>query len=258
MSHGPRPDLTISIERPGSRRMRGLDRPGDRRGHGRHRERGEHPRPGPGDSSRVAAPSAMPPWPSWPSSRCTATRSCRSSPSAAAAAGTRAPDPSIPTLQQLEDEGLVTVEDRDGRRTFALTDAGRTAAAAIPAERPCRAAASAATTSRGLVRELGVAAMQVDPRRDARPPRPTARTILTEARRALYRLLRRRRQRPPPRPDPRGTGGRGGSRSHLVDTDASPDRYSQRRRSSRGCAGRPGTGRRSSTIRVTAKAIIAM
>ena len=28
MSHGPRPDLTISIERPGSRRMRGLDGPG--------------------------------------------------------------------------------------------------------------------------------------------------------------------------------------------------------------------------------------
>ena len=29
-----------------------------------------------------------------------------------------------PTLQQLEDEGLVTAEDRDGRQTFALTDSG--------------------------------------------------------------------------------------------------------------------------------------
>jgi DNA-binding PadR family transcriptional regulator len=30
-----------------------------------------------------------------------------------------------PTLQQLEDEGLVTVAERDGRRTFSITDAGR-------------------------------------------------------------------------------------------------------------------------------------
>jgi DNA-binding PadR family transcriptional regulator len=31
-----------------------------------------------------------------------------------------------PALAQLEDEGLVRVEERDGRRTYALTDAGRT------------------------------------------------------------------------------------------------------------------------------------
>jgi DNA-binding PadR family transcriptional regulator len=30
-----------------------------------------------------------------------------------------------PALAQLEDEGLVQVEERDGRRTYALTDAGR-------------------------------------------------------------------------------------------------------------------------------------
>src|SRR5881275_2840711 len=30
-----------------------------------------------------------------------------------------------PTLQQLEDEGLVTVEESDGKRRFSLTDAGR-------------------------------------------------------------------------------------------------------------------------------------
>jgi DNA-binding PadR family transcriptional regulator len=31
-----------------------------------------------------------------------------------------------PALAQLEDEGLVRVEERDGRRTYVLTDAGRT------------------------------------------------------------------------------------------------------------------------------------
>src|SRR6476659_2912491 len=35
-----------------------------------------------------------------------------------------------PTLQLLEDEGLIHGDDVDGRKTYALTDAGRTAAAA--------------------------------------------------------------------------------------------------------------------------------
>jgi DNA-binding PadR family transcriptional regulator len=34
-----------------------------------------------------------------------------------------------PTLQLFEDEGLVKAEERDGKRVFALTDAGRAAAA---------------------------------------------------------------------------------------------------------------------------------
>ena len=75
-----------------------------------------------------------------------------------------------PTLQQLEDEGLVTVEDRDGRRTFALTDAGRTAATAIPAERPW-SRSGGGDDLRGLVQELGVAALQV-----SRVGSPTARS----------------------------------------------------------------------------------
>lgn len=92
-----------------------------------------------------------------------------------------------PTLQQLEDEGLVTVEDRDGRRTFALTDAGRTAAAATPADRPW------SRRERGddlgsLARELGIAAIQVA-RVGTPAAQDAARTILTDARRNLYRLL---------------------------------------------------------------------
>ena len=39
-----------------------------------------------------------------------------------------------PTLQQLEDEQLVSVEEIDGRRTFQLTDAGRSAAATNPTQ----------------------------------------------------------------------------------------------------------------------------
>ncbi len=92
-----------------------------------------------------------------------------------------------PTLQQLEDEGLVTVEDRDGRRTFALTDAGRTAAEAIPVDRPW-ARRERGDDLGGLARELGIAAIQVA-RVGTPAAQDSARTILTDARRSLYRLL---------------------------------------------------------------------
>src|SRR5437870_6495489 len=41
-----------------------------------------------------------------------------------------------PTLQQLEDEGLVRSSEVDGRRVYSLTDEGRSAVAAAPAARP--------------------------------------------------------------------------------------------------------------------------
>jgi len=96
-----------------------------------------------------------------------------------------------PTLQQLEDEGLIVADERDGRRTFSLTEAGSTAAASLPSDRPWARPDGAAGDEpdlRGLARELGIAAMQV-----TRVGSPTAigeaRTILTDARRQLYRLL---------------------------------------------------------------------
>ncbi len=92
-----------------------------------------------------------------------------------------------PTLQQLEDEGLVVVEDRDGRKTFALTEAGRTAAAAIPAE-PAWTRREGGDDLRGLARELGIAAMQVT-RIGSPAANGAARKVLTDARRDLYRLL---------------------------------------------------------------------
>ena len=93
-----------------------------------------------------------------------------------------------PTLQQLEDERLVSVEELEGRRTFQLTDTGRTAAAEqsdVPAWSGERGGGD---DLRGLGRELGMAALQV-----ARVGSPKAvdeaRRILTDARRSLYRLL---------------------------------------------------------------------
>jgi Transcriptional regulator PadR-like family len=96
-----------------------------------------------------------------------------------------------PTLQQLEDERLVSVEEIDGRRTFRLTDAGRTAASAQPGPQGDGAWTGGRGRSgdlHGLTRELGVAAMQV-----ARVGSPAAidaaGAILSAARRDLYRVL---------------------------------------------------------------------
>jgi DNA-binding PadR family transcriptional regulator len=173
--------------------MRGLAGMDDPRGRGRHRdhrdpsEHGEHRRPGPGrlQSRRGAirdatlALLAEEPMHGYQVMQELAERSGgRWHPSAGSV---------YPTLQQLEDEGLVTVEDRDGRRTFALTETGRTAAAAISPERPW-ARSERADDLGGLVRELGIAAMQVT-RVGSPAAQEAAGTLIAEARRALYRLL---------------------------------------------------------------------
>lgn len=92
-----------------------------------------------------------------------------------------------PTLQQLEDEGLVSVVDDGGRKTFELTKAGKTAVGAMPTQRPWSGPAGGADL-RGLMRELGTAAIQV-----ARVGSPAAtaeaETVLADARRRLYRIL---------------------------------------------------------------------
>ena len=97
-----------------------------------------------------------------------------------------------PTLQQLEDERLVTVEEIDGRRTYRLTDAGREAAAAATdarnADAPWSGGRERGGDLRGLTREVGVAAMQVG--RVGTPAAiEAASTILADTRRQLYRLL---------------------------------------------------------------------
>jgi DNA-binding PadR family transcriptional regulator len=92
-----------------------------------------------------------------------------------------------PTLQQLEDEGLVSATVRDGRRTFALTDAGRAAVETLSDERPW-AVTGRGDDLRGLARELGIAASQVT-RAGSSGAVDEARRVLTDARKTLYRIL---------------------------------------------------------------------
>ncbi len=94
-----------------------------------------------------------------------------------------------PTLQQLADEGLVTSEDVDGRRTYALTDAGRSAAAAAPAPRAWDDAPSnGAPDLQELFMQLAGAVMQVQRMGSAQAHKETTR-IVSDARRQVYRLL---------------------------------------------------------------------
>jgi DNA-binding PadR family transcriptional regulator len=93
-----------------------------------------------------------------------------------------------PTLQQLEDEGLITSTEVDGRRVYDLTDAGRAAVADMPAERAWPGRADDGRDLRGLGREVGIAAMQVE-RMGSAAAVEAAAAILAGARRELYRLL---------------------------------------------------------------------
>jgi len=95
-----------------------------------------------------------------------------------------------PTLQQLEDEGLVAGEERDGRKVYALTEDGRkvaqeSAGNAAPWEMP---GADEATSLYGQFRPLAAAVAQVS---QVGSPETVAKAqaILIEARRSLYRLL---------------------------------------------------------------------
>jgi DNA-binding PadR family transcriptional regulator len=92
-----------------------------------------------------------------------------------------------PTLQLLEDEGLLSSEEIDGRRTYALTDDGRQAAE--PFQGLLEAdAASGAHDLRRVAMSVVAAARQVD-RIGSADDVESARQILADARRRLYRLL---------------------------------------------------------------------
>ncbi len=99
-----------------------------------------------------------------------------------------------PTLQQLEDEGLVHGDDVGGRRVFDLTDAGRAEAArrsdaaGAPWDTAGRAADDGAFDLRQLAFQVGAAAMQVAQVGSA-GSLEAARAVLVDARRSLYRLL---------------------------------------------------------------------
>jgi len=99
-----------------------------------------------------------------------------------------------PALALLEDEGLVQAEEDDGRKRFALTDAGR---AHVEEHRdqlgePWAGLSDEVGEGRlelgRLVAQLGAAAMQVAAAgNDGHVEQ--ARKVLTDARRALYRIL---------------------------------------------------------------------
>ena len=96
-----------------------------------------------------------------------------------------------PSLQQLEDEGLVRAQEQDGRRSYTLTDEGR---AYVDANRdelgdPFRAVTGdideGVMDLRHVMMQVAAAVMQVA----AAGHTDKAREILAEARRKLYKVL---------------------------------------------------------------------
>jgi DNA-binding PadR family transcriptional regulator len=99
-----------------------------------------------------------------------------------------------PALAQLEDEGLVQTDQLDGRKAFALTDAGRAEVEARDADRPAPWEQMSGDVSgemrqlAGLMREVAYAFSQVM-RTGSDTQIAKAREVLADTRRALYRIL---------------------------------------------------------------------
>jgi DNA-binding PadR family transcriptional regulator len=98
-----------------------------------------------------------------------------------------------PTLQMLTDEGLVTASDVDGKRTFAITEAGRAladervASRGLPWDAMDRGGVEQGSL-RTATRDLHLAAKQVGVTGSSEIVE-RATEILTNARKELYRLL---------------------------------------------------------------------
>jgi DNA-binding PadR family transcriptional regulator len=99
-----------------------------------------------------------------------------------------------PALSQLEDEGLVRVEERDGRRTYVLTDAGRTYVderrdgLSAPWEEMSESVDDAVASVFKELRQVGMAAAQIAHIGSERQI-AEARAALANVRRSLYALL---------------------------------------------------------------------
>jgi DNA-binding PadR family transcriptional regulator len=109
--------------------------------------------------------------------------------------GTWTPSPGsvYPTLQQLEDEGLVEpAESETGRRVFTLTEAGRAAHTDAPGRAPWEEAVDPVDQElvelRDLVQQVMVATRQVAQAGSASQI-AGAKDVLRTARKGLYRLL---------------------------------------------------------------------
>jgi DNA-binding PadR family transcriptional regulator len=98
-----------------------------------------------------------------------------------------------PTLQQLQDEGLVRSEEIDGRRTFSLTDEGRSQVATFQAGRSPLVIVKVGDSKespdvRREAMQLVRAALQVSKVGSVTAQQEARRTLI-DARRELYRLL---------------------------------------------------------------------
>lgn len=98
-----------------------------------------------------------------------------------------------PTLQQLEDEGLVRSEDRDGRKTYELTSEGSAYVdehheEVVAPWDQVRTADDSLIELRDVAFQLGAAVMQVA-RAGSDEQIERAKAILNDARSKIYRLL---------------------------------------------------------------------
>jgi DNA-binding PadR family transcriptional regulator len=99
-----------------------------------------------------------------------------------------------PALQQLEDEGLIRSQESDGRKLFHLTDAGRKtvqerpADATPPWEQMSHGMSDEAVELGSLMKEVAMAFVQVM-RVGGAQQIGEAKTVLTDTRKALYRIL---------------------------------------------------------------------
>ena len=98
-----------------------------------------------------------------------------------------------PSLQALEDEGLVTLDTVQGKRTASITDAGRAWLEAHAGEAEAVFAADAREGGHGALRRevaaLAEAAMHVARQDASGTLTPKATQVLSGARKELYRLL---------------------------------------------------------------------
>ena len=107
-------------------------------------------------------------------------------------AWTPSPGSVYPTLTMLEEEGLVTAQEADGKRAFTLTDAGRQAVSdreGAPPWEEFSAGADPATTDLREALATTMPAIKQVFRAGSPAQHAKAAEILTEARRKLYEIL---------------------------------------------------------------------